>query len=271
MNIYFVYTYRHPITDIPFYVGYGKNKRHLEHLHEALRKPVPVAGEHKLNTIRKIIRNGLAPVIQIIDQNLSKEQACELEIFLIDLIGRSDQNKGPLTNMTRGGDGNVDWSPALRKKMSDMHSGIISAKDRITGEKVRVRNDDPRWLSGELVGQNLGEVNSNINGRLDNYVLAKHIQTGEVVRLKSDSAEWLSGEYVGFNKGKTCPETTRIAAKLTHKGKPKSNEHNKKNSEANKQLKWYCNFELDKVGRFKENQQPVGYVRVSGPHKRELI
>ena len=50
--------------------------------------------------IKKLIDNGLLPIIQNVDIGLSKEQACELEEFLIKEIGRSDLKKGPLTNMT---------------------------------------------------------------------------------------------------------------------------------------------------------------------------
>ena len=173
--------------------------------------------------------------------------------------------------MTMGGDGNVDWSPSLREKMVSISKDMIQAKDITTGKIIKAHKSDPRWVNKELAGQNFGKVNLNKDGKLDNYVLAKNKHTGEVSRLKSDSDEWLSGEYVGFNKGKPCPESTKLAASMTHKGKPKSDEQNKKCSDTIKQLKWYCNFRIDKVGRFNEGRQPPGYVRVSGPHKRKII
>ncbi len=49
--IYYVYIYRHPLTNVPFYVGYGKNGRSASHLLEAKRKPDPISYEHKLNEI----------------------------------------------------------------------------------------------------------------------------------------------------------------------------------------------------------------------------
>jgi hypothetical protein len=270
MSIYYVYIYRHPKTKVPFYVGYGKNQRHLDHLNEAIKSPVPQPTEHKLNTIRKILREGLEPIIEIVDSGLSKEIACELEIFLISEIGRADKNKGPLTNQTYGGDGNRDWTPRLRKMMSERSKGMIMAKDPKTGEKIKVHKDDPRWVSGDLVGQNFQEVSSNINGKLDGYILAKDLN-GVVYRVKPDDMRWVSGELVGINKGNSCHENTRKAASLTHKGKPKSDEQNKKASESIKLLKWYCNFEQNKVCRFREGEQPAGFLRVSGPHKRKLV
>jgi len=270
LNIYFVYIYKDPKTNIPFYVGYGKNNRHLSHLNEARKALTPVQGEHKLNTIRKILREGFEPIIQIIEDGLSKESACELEEFLISEIGRADLNQGPLTNQTKGGDGNRDWSPEHRLKMSNIRKGTISAKDPTSGKKMRVHRDDPRWVSRELVGQNFGEVNSNKNGKLTGYIQAKDPLTGECFRVRPDDPRWTSGLLVGVNKNKPA-HTNTIAAAKARKGIPKRKEHNKKNSEAIKLLKWYCNFSTGVVGRYKEGCQPCGFVRVSGPHKREKI
>jgi hypothetical protein len=270
MNIYYVYIYRHPISNVPFYVGYGKNTRHLSHLREALSNPTPVSGEPKLNTIRKIIREGLEPVIQIVDRNLSKNDACELEEFLIELIGRRDKKTGPLTNLTKGGDGNRDWTPAARLKISKINRNMIIAKDPVTGERLKVHNTDPRWINGELVGQNYGEVNPNKNGKLTGYIQAKDPKTGMFFRVKPDDIRWTTGEIVGVNKEKPAHPNT-IAAAKSKKGVPKSKEHGEKVAKAMKLLKWYCNFETNTVGRFKEDEQPSGFVRVTGLHKRTPI
>ena len=270
MNIYYVYVYYHPISHIPFYVGYGKNNRHLSHLKEAQRKPTPKLGEHKLNTIRKIIKDGLEPIIEIVDKNLPKNTACELEELLISFIGRRDNQSGTLTNHTMGGDGNRDWSPSLRCKMSEQRRNMISAKDQVTGKKLRIHNTDPRWLSGELVGQNLGVVDSNKNGKLTGYIQAKDPITGICFRVKSDDTRWVSGELVGVNKGKPA-HPNAISASKSQIGIPKSSDHNKKVSDTMKLLKWYCDFETNIVGRFKEGEQPSTFVRVSVPHKRTPI
>lgn len=269
MNIYFVYIYKDPNTHIPFYVGYGKKQRHLFHLNEAKSKPTPKSGEHKLNKIRKLLSNGQTPIIQIIDSQLTKDQACELEVFLISEIGRADLGTGTLLNLTAGGDGVREWSPEQRTKISESRKEIIAAKDPTTGKKFRVHKTDPRWTSGELVGQNLGEVNTNKNGKLTGYIQAKD-SSGNFYRVKRDDPRWESGELVGVRKGKP-PHPNTIKANNARKGIPKSKEHNQKVSATIKQLKWYCNFETNTVGRFKEGHQPVGFVRISGPHRRTLV
>lgn len=152
MSIYYVYAYIHPVTNVPFYVGYGKNNRMFSHLNEA-KKPKLKCTSHKTNTIKKILSQGLVPIIKVIDSNLSKETACELEIFLISILGRRDLETGSLTNLTSGGEGVQNLSQSTRNIMSDKKKPLVSVKDK-DGNMFLVHNTDHRWLSGELVGIN---------------------------------------------------------------------------------------------------------------------
>lgn len=102
-NIYYVYLYIDPTNEQPFYVGYGKNNRKSSHIKEA--RNYPLRQSYKLNKIRKLLKENNKPIIKIIDSNISKTQAIELEIFMISFIGRITMNEGPLTNLTSGGDG----------------------------------------------------------------------------------------------------------------------------------------------------------------------
>lgn len=271
MNIYYVYIYYTP-EGIPFYVGYGKNNRKYYHLNEAINNPIPKQGDHKLNKIRKILSDGGIPKIEIVAEHLTKDVACELEMALISEIGRIDMKTGPLTNKTKGGDGTREWSDELKKQLSTKKKGFIACKNLETGEYLQLYQNDSLWQEKHIVGINHGRIGvSNPNGQLDGYILAKNPNTDEYFRIKENDPRWQSGELVGFNKNRSCHENTRIAASKTWKGVPKSQEHNKKNSEAIKLLKWYCNFETNKVGRFKEGEEPYGYIRVSGPHKRKIL
>lgn len=57
-------------------------------------------------------------IIFIEKDNLTWEQACELEIFFIKKIGRRDLGLGTLVNLTDGGDGLNNISEETRLKMS---------------------------------------------------------------------------------------------------------------------------------------------------------
>lgn len=110
------YIYRHIRVDknIPFYIGIGSDLKY-----------------NRANSIRdrnifwKRIANKTEYRVEIMLDDLSWEEACEKEIELIDLYGRSDLNRGPLCNLTNGGDGahGVIFDEQRRKEISKRYSG----------------------------------------------------------------------------------------------------------------------------------------------------
>jgi hypothetical protein len=109
----------------PFYIGKGFNNRINWHLKEAKylieNDIIPTGNRHKLNTIIKIVNNGFEPIRIKIYENISNFSACRCERNLIRIIGRNDLKKGPLTNMTDGGEGSIGFkmSEESKKKMSE--------------------------------------------------------------------------------------------------------------------------------------------------------
>ena len=87
-----VYRHRNKITNEVFYIGIGTNER------RANRKD-------NRNIFWKRTVDKYGYTIEIIQQNLSWEDACELEEFLISLYGRRDLGTGTLVNLTNGGEG----------------------------------------------------------------------------------------------------------------------------------------------------------------------
>jgi hypothetical protein len=89
----------------PFYIGMGKNYRLYDHLKEAMYKSFITKGnQHKYNKIREILALKQTPIILKIKDLITLEEAISQEIKLIDLIGRNDIGRGPLTNLTNGGE-----------------------------------------------------------------------------------------------------------------------------------------------------------------------
>jgi hypothetical protein len=127
-NIFYVYIYFDPrnfgdfIYDElrfeyePFYVGKGSGDRFKIHLYESVSK----RSSPKLNKIRSILENNLQPIIIKLKDNLSENEAYELESKVICMIGRKDLEKGPLINLTDGGlfEKNKVWSKDDRAKIS---------------------------------------------------------------------------------------------------------------------------------------------------------
>lgn len=180
-NIYYVYAYLREEGGNPFYIGMGKGDRLFDHLKEAKKDLNSKSGQHKLNTIRKLLKEGKEPLIKIIQNNLSRKEAADLEIKLISVYGRQDLGTGILTNQTNGGDGNRGWSNEERQKVRDrnLRLGItppsqkgrkqnrdpkytsIPAKLVLSGKKIKAAPDDPRWKTGEIVGINKGVTQDN--------------------------------------------------------------------------------------------------------------
>ncbi len=102
----------------PFYVGKGKDQRYKIHLLKVKNdncKNLP-----KDNSIKKILNSGKDPIIIKYREDLSESDAFLLEIQMIDSIGRKDIGKGPLKNLTNGGEGNSE------RKFTDEHRMNLS-------------------------------------------------------------------------------------------------------------------------------------------------
>lgn len=173
---YYTYLYIDPETDIPFYVGMGKGRRRFDHLKLAISSPEPVQGEHKLNTIRKILRTGSQPIIKIVVDNLTRDQAILFEEILIEHIGRTDLGAGPLTNQTKGGDGLRGWSYEQKQKVRERN---IKLGIKPPSQKGRKQNRHPEY--------------TNIPARI--------VATGQIIKVKPNDLRWASGEIIGINKG----------------------------------------------------------------------
>jgi hypothetical protein len=200
---YFVYVYLH--ESIPFYVGMGKNDRHLSHL-QRVKAGKMIDNPHLENKIKKILAENKQPAIIFDRENISETEAKLREIELIKLYGRNDLGLGPLTNLTNGGDGRCGWSAEQRKLMSRAQAGKISVKDK-SGNRFKVSSDDPRIKSGELVGQNRG-IKFNDTTKFAGFTQAKEL-SGKTVRVKKDDPRWKTGQLVGINAGKSWSEDAK--------------------------------------------------------------
>jgi hypothetical protein len=131
---YYVYAHLNPNTKEIFYIGLGTGKRKYEF--KAGRN------KHYLNYIKKYGK----PIINIIQENLTKEEACLLEIKLITEYGRKDIDpKGILLNKSLGGEGGnlgITQSLETKKKKS------ISMK----GKKIHSEEQKEKW-SNERKGK----------------------------------------------------------------------------------------------------------------------
>ncbi len=112
---FYVYLYLR-IDGTPYYVGKGKNKR--------------AWAKHKVNIPKDDQR------IQFIAIKLLEHEAFTLEIHLIQMYGRKDNDTGILRNMTNGGEGLSGFKPSDESKEKNRisNSGVNHSYYGITGE-----------------------------------------------------------------------------------------------------------------------------------------
>ena len=116
--------YRHINTDTleVFYVGIGNKKR-------------PKSKDSRNRLWNKYVTDNPNYHVEIIAVDLSHDDACELEMLLIEEYGRQNLNTGCLVNMTRGGEGVLDC-----QTMGDLNP----AKRPEVREKLRIASTGKR-------------------------------------------------------------------------------------------------------------------------------
>ena len=104
--------YRHITKDnnTVFYVGMGNNSRPYT--------------KTKRSSYWKNIVDKHGYYVEVLADNLSFEDAIELEVFLISLYGRKDNKTGVLCNLTDGGEGTKNVTESVRKKISERRKGV---------------------------------------------------------------------------------------------------------------------------------------------------
>jgi len=99
-NRFYVYLLKDSRNGEIFYVGKGTKSRKDAHTCKSSLKIKSM----KNNKIKNILNGGATVIAEIHTNNITSEQACELEISLIKQYGRKDIGTGILTNHTSGGD-----------------------------------------------------------------------------------------------------------------------------------------------------------------------
>ena len=135
-----VYEHRRNDTGEVFYVGIGNDKN----------RPYTKQGR---NRFWKRIVNKHGYSVHILHDNISWDEACQLEKQLISQYGRIDLGTGCLVNMTDGGDGTLG---AIRSE-EFKHKVSVAVKQRIvTSEKrqeMLSKSLETRRLNKELKKQ----------------------------------------------------------------------------------------------------------------------
>lgn len=163
MNQFYVYIYLNPCKpgfyhyeDVcflyePMYVGKGQKERYLSHL-KYLNKNV---NRHLKNKLSKILKGGVPKQdiqnhIVFLRCKLPEIEALNLEIQLIEQIGRAIFKAGPLCNLAEGGRGSAGHKKphALlklqKKKFSDIKGSFEEENYTLLSKEVQYKNNNTK-------------------------------------------------------------------------------------------------------------------------------
>ena len=124
--MYKVYQHKKATDDKVFYVGLAKN---------GTNRPYVKAGKSKH---WKNIVNKHGYVVEIVSENCTKDEAKQIERYLIAYYGRICLNTGCLVNITDGGESRSGYkvNKETREKISNGMKGKVSHKRKLTDEQI---------------------------------------------------------------------------------------------------------------------------------------
>ena len=135
MNKY-IYRYTDPSRNEVIYIGQGTKSKN-----EFARSRVHVKRKDKhpfTQRLQKMAREGVQPVIEILIEGIDKELADLIETEAIDKYGRKDLGKGPLLNLTDGGDGGKHLGPETSaKKSASIKKALSTPESRAARSKAQ--------------------------------------------------------------------------------------------------------------------------------------
>lgn len=146
-----------------FYIGIGTSNRPYNYTGRSV----------ETKTARKIAVNKGTFQVKILLKNIDRDLACFVEKKLIKNIGRIDNNEGPLTNHTDGGDGFGEgkrvFSEKHKSKMRGKNNSFYGKKhsEELIRKQCRpVRTDKGYFLSVSEASRKLEIAKSTIRRRI---------------------------------------------------------------------------------------------------------
>ncbi len=200
MEEFYAYIYYDPSrNNEPIYAGKGNDSRAWDHLSRNDRHPFTQRLQFMKN-------NGVSPIIGLY-AGLDEDFAHLLEIELISKFGRKDLGKGPLLNMTNGGEG---VKGLIRSEESKRKSGAARKGKPRTEEVKRKISETKKQMSDIKMGNK-------------NPMFGK--KRSEEARLKGIKSN------LGQKRSEESKKRMSEAMKLSHQTRKVSNAIQRENNE----------------------------------------
>jgi hypothetical protein len=196
------YLYRHIRLDKnePFYIGIGEDKPKYEGQYKRANN------KRDRNIHWKNITNLTPYKVEIMLDDLTWDEACQKEIEFIKLYGRVNLNKGPLCNMTDGGEGSNNRFHSEETKQRISKGNKDKPKPEGFGKTMKERlKNQPSFFKGKKHSEET---------KLKMSKIAKNKKLSEETKQKIGK----------LHKGKITSEVTKLKMSKSHVGIPRSEE-----------------------------------------------
>lgn len=216
MNNYYIYFHKNPSTQQIFYVGLGS---HVIYRKYKRSEDLNQRNSHYKNYIKKYGD----PIISIMHDNLTQEEACLLETQYIIQFGRKHYEiNGILVNQSLGGQGGkqgVEVTSETRLKQSNKLKGI--PKPEGFGDKIKNNRDHKAAsIKSGISNKNRGHYDKDSirNKKISQKLKGRKVDwTGDLI-LQFDTQgnfiqEWPSIRQAGLEIKGTSGETIRKCLK----------------------------------------------------------
>lgn len=196
----YVYIHKKADTKEIFYIGIGNQLKY--------RRAYQITGNRRSKEWMKVVKKHGVEV-EIYADNLTREQAIEMEIFLIEKYGRIDLGNGILVNMTKGGDGFPILSDEVKKR-NHRNRGQKRAEhatkitiEKLTGrtlseetkEKMRLAKIGKKQSKEHLENRKNALKNAKYQGRT-----ILNVETNETFNSISEAARFYKMDIATLNK-----------------------------------------------------------------------
>lgn len=181
MHDFYTYIYYDPVRNYePIYVGKGCGNRAWSHLSSKKKHPF-------IQRIQYILKNGKKPIIGFYS-GLDEELAMLVEEEIISKIGRKDLGKGPLLNLSDGGEGAAGSvrSDTFKKNLSDLYIGIKKSETHRQNIS-KSQKGIPRWTNEQRL-----EMSRTRTGRASPKKGTSQPFTGKYNRVSTPEGIFLS-------------------------------------------------------------------------------
>lgn len=206
IKMYYVYIYFDPtkptfsknelIFDYePIYVGCGSRNRWKDHLSQAKNREFLKNGnKYKFYKLKQILSLGFEPIIIKYKENLTKEEAFAVEKMLIDKIGLSCRDNGPLTNLVDGGRVNPTFSgeqnPMYGCFWSDERKKAHSDKIKAHNKKLSKEEYDKKYRNREISDETRRKLSDASRGANNPMYGRKKVKPEKIPKVSSRVKFW---------------------------------------------------------------------------------